>query len=116
MRTHLPRLACVAVMAIALRACASAERPRPGRSGRGRQPRTVEPAAVVAAPAAAADAAGIDGADGRGGARDRVLRHGFHSPAMVMVPAAGTYTVDFKNTGIRPLHDITFSEGTVIHG
>jgi nitrite reductase (NO-forming) len=32
---------------------------------------------------------------------------------MVMVPAAGTYEVEFKNTG-SALHDVTFADGTTI--
>ncbi len=35
------------------------------------------------------------------------------TPAMVMVPAAGTYQVEFKNTG-STLHDVTFGDGTKI--
>ena len=34
-------------------------------------------------------------------------------PAAVTVPAAGTYEVEFKNTGVAP-HDVTFADGTKI--
>jgi nitrite reductase (NO-forming) len=100
MQRYVPRLAVVVGLALVLTGCASAGAPT----------WTYAPVAVGSAqptvatsqpPASPADKISIEAFD-----------LGF-TPAMPSVPAAGTYAVEFRNTG-STLHDITFADGTRI--
>src|SRR4029079_11906510 len=109
MRTHLPGLALVAVMVIALSGCASAGAPTwtfgPG-PGTSAAP-VAEPAAALATPAAAAKPSASMAADA---ITIEAFDLGFR-PAAVTVAAPGMYELTFKNTGSTAA-DITFSDGT----
>ena len=103
MRTHLPRLALVGVLAIALSGCASATGPT----------WTFGPA-VSAAPVAAPVAAPTPAASMAPMATEAIEIEAFDlgfKPAAITVAAPGMYDVTFKNTG-STLHDVTFSDGT----
>ena len=104
MRTHLPGLTIVVVMAIALTGCARAEAP-----GWTYGP-TLAPAA--AQPVAATESPTTAPADPTEAIEIEAFDLGF-KPAMVMVANAGTYEVTFKNTG-STMHDVTFADGTRI--
>ena len=100
MQRYVPRLAVVVALTLVLTGCASAGAPS----------WTYAPAAAAAAqpavatsqtPASPADKISIEAFD-----------LGF-TPAMPSVSAAGTYAVEFRNTG-STLHDITFADGTKI--
>ena len=103
MRTHLPRLALVAVMAIALSGCASAKAPTwtfgpmPSAAPAAEQVVAATPTASMAP--MASDAIEIESFD-----------MGF-KPAAITVAAPGMYDVTFTNTG-STVHDVTFSDGT----
>jgi nitrite reductase (NO-forming) len=106
MRRYLPRLAIMAGLALALTGCMSAGAPAwtfgPVSSPDAAAPTAaVQPAKASVAPATAADKISIEAFD-----------LGF-TPTMPSVPAAGTYQVEFHNTG-STLHDVTFADGTKI--
>jgi nitrite reductase (NO-forming) len=101
MRRSLSSLAIIAGLALALTACTSAP-----VGGWTYTPSSAPSAA--AQPAAAQPAASTP----TGRISIEAFDLGF-TPAMAMVPAAGTYEVEFKNTG-SALHDITFADGTTI--
>ena len=104
MRTHRPRLALVAVLAIALSGCASAKAPT---WTFGPMPPAAPAAEQAVAPTPptpmemAAEAIEIESFD-----------MGF-KPAAIGVAAPGMYDVTFTNTG-STVHDVTFSDGTVL--
>ena len=106
MRRYLPRLAIVIGLTLALTGCMSAGAPAwtfgPALSPAAATPTAaVQPAKASVAPATAADKISIEAFD-----------LGF-TPTMPSVPAAGTYQVEFHNTG-STLHDVTFADGTKI--
>jgi nitrite reductase (NO-forming) len=100
MQRYIPRLAVLIGLSLVLTGCASASAPTwtyPPAPAAAAQP-------VVATsqpPAGSADKISIEAFD-----------LGF-TPSMPSVPAAGTYEVEFHNTG-STLHDITFADGTKI--
>ena len=100
MQRYVPRLAVLVGLTLVLTGCASAGAPT----------WTYAPAAAAAAqsavvtsqpPTSPADKISIEAFD-----------LGF-TPSMPSVPAAGTYRVEFYNTG-STLHDVTFADGTKI--
>src|SRR6476659_9575202 len=103
MRSYRPGLAIVAVLTVALAGCATAAAPS----------WTYPPPAAAAsqAPAAAASQAPVAAASGSvASAPGKLSREAFElgfRPSMPSVPAAGTYAVEFHNTGTT-LHDVTF--------
>jgi nitrite reductase (NO-forming) len=105
MRRHLPRLAMFAGLALVLTACGSSAGARTGGWTQGATPLPSGPAqpavSATQSPSAHAEKISIEAFD-----------LGFE-PAMVMVPAAGTYEVEFDNTG-SAVHDVTFADGTTI--
>jgi nitrite reductase (NO-forming) len=103
MRRILLPLAVMVGLAVALTGCAS-----PKGQGWTYGPASASPATAVVStagpstpPASASDKITIEAFD-----------LGF-TPAMAMVPTAGTYQVEFKNTG-STLHDLTFADGTKV--
>ncbi len=105
MRRHLPLLAIFVGLALALTGCAAATAPSwtyapPAASA----PAAAEPAVAIASPAAAAAATSTISI--------KAFDLGFN-PTSLSVPAAGTYPVEFENTG-STLHDLTFADGTKI--
>ena len=105
MRRYLPRLAMFASLALAVTACGSTTE---ARTGGWTHPST-SPAAEAAQPAVAA-------AQASPGQAEKITIEAFDlgfTPSMPTVPAAGTYQVEFKNTG-STLHDVTFADGTKI--
>ena len=105
MRRYLPRLAMFAGLALALTACGSTTGATTGGWTHASAPPTTGAAQPVVAATqsspAQAEKISIEAFD-----------LGF-TPAMPTVPAAGTYEVEFKNTG-STLHDVTFADGTKI--
>ncbi|HEX5824525.1 MAG TPA: multicopper oxidase domain-containing protein, partial [Candidatus Limnocylindrales bacterium] len=101
MRRYLPRLAIVAGLTVALAGCATAAAPTwsypPAAAAVAAQPATAASGSVAAAP---------------GKISIEAFDLGF-TPAMQSVSAAGTYEVEFHNTG-STLHDVTFADGTKI--
>ena len=100
MHLFLPRLTIVVGLSLALTGCASAGAPTwtfapPAASTAAVEPATSQPAAVPA-----------------GKISIEAFDLGF-KPSLPSVPAAGTYTVEFQNTG-STLHDLTFADGTKI--
>ena len=105
MRRYLPRLAIFASLALAVTACGSTTE---ARTGGWTHPST-PPAAEAAQPAVAA-------AQASPARSEKITIEAFDlgfTPSMPTVPAAGTYQVEFKNTG-STLHDVTFADGTKI--
>ena len=105
MRRHLPRLAMIASLALAFTACGSTVAGRTGGWTQGSTP----PPSAAPQPAMAAT-------QSLPGPAEAIVIEAFDlgfKPAMVMVPAAGTYEVEFQNTGYA-VHDITFADGTKI--
>ena len=105
MRRYLPRLAMFASLALVVTACGSTTE---ARTGGWTHPST-PPAAEAAQPAMAATQASP-------GQAEKITIEAFDlgfTPSMPSVPAAGTYQVEFKNTG-STLHDVTFADGTKI--
>jgi nitrite reductase (NO-forming) len=106
MHRHRSRLVIIAGLALALTGCTSAPVggwtyvPSSSPSAAA-QPEPAQPAAANPPPASSAEKITIEAFD-----------LGF-TPANAMVAAAGTYDVEFKNTG-STLHDITFADGTKI--
>ncbi len=102
MRRSFPRLAIVVGLTLALTGCANA-----GAAAWTYAPASAPIAAAQpttsasAQPAAASDKISIEAFD-----------LGF-KPATLSVPAAGTYQVEFHNTG-STLHDLTFADGTTL--
>ena len=111
MRTHLPRLALVAALALALTGCASAKGPTWTYAPAADSPAVGAAAPASAAPAAAAPAASMAPMGGQAIEID-AFDLGF-KPAAITVAAPGMYDVTFKNTG-STAHDVTFSDGTKI--
>jgi nitrite reductase (NO-forming) len=116
MRRFPSHLAIVAILTLTLAGCASAGGRTwtimaPSASPGAAQP-TIAPAGQLTSadrPAPAASAAPA-------GAADRISIEAFDlgfKPSMPSVPAAGTYEVEFHNTG-STLHDLTFADGTKI--
>jgi nitrite reductase (NO-forming) len=102
MHRHIPRLAFMVSLIVVLIGCATAAAPT----------WTFAPAAAPSAGAQPAVAASQPAA----GAADKISIEAFDlgfKPAMLSVPAAGTYEVEFKNAGSAP-HDVTFADGTKI--
>ena len=105
MRRYLPRLAMFASLALAVTACGSTTEARTG----GWTHASTPPAGGAAQPAVAA-------AQASPGQAEKITIEAFDlgfKPSMPTVPAAGTYQVEFKNTG-STLHDVTFADGTKI--
>jgi nitrite reductase (NO-forming) len=105
MRRYLPRLAMITSLTLALTACGSTTEARTGGWTHPSSP----PAGEAAQPALAATQALPASAD-------KITIEAFDlgfTPTMPSVPAAGTYPVEFKNTG-STLHDVTFADGTKI--
>jgi nitrite reductase (NO-forming) len=107
MRNLTPRLITVAVIALALAGCAASAPPTWTYA----VAPTNAPAAVpaVAAPAVASMDPNMPGM-GASSIDIDAFDLGF-KPATLTVPAAGTYAVNFNNTG-SALHDVTFADGT----
>ena len=102
MRRYLPQLALVAGIALALTGCAAAAAPSWTYA-----PPLGETVAAQSTPAASAPAPE---------ATDKISIEAFDlgfTPTMPTVPAAGTYQVEFHNTGAT-LHDVTFADGTKV--
>ncbi|HEY8868118.1 MAG TPA: multicopper oxidase domain-containing protein [Candidatus Limnocylindrales bacterium] len=98
----LPRLAIVVAISLALTGCASAGAPTWTFAPAAAPTAAVQRAmATSQPPASPADKISIDAFD-----------LGF-TPSMPSVAAAGTYRVEFNNTG-STLHDLTFADGTRI--
>jgi nitrite reductase (NO-forming) len=75
---------------------------------------TYAPPAPAGQPGAAASAPAGHASQPPAAAADKISIEAFDlgfKPAMSSVPAAGTYEVEFRNTG-STLHDITFADGT----
>jgi len=102
MRTHLPRVAIVVALAVALTGCASAKAPT-WTFGAAAPSAAAQP--VVATPLPTTGPAASTGA-----IEIEAFDLGF-KPAMVKVPGAGMFDVTFKNTGATT-HDVTFADGT----
>jgi len=105
MRRYLPQLAMFVSLALAMTACGSTTA---ARTGGWTHPST-PPATEAAEPAVAA-------AQASPGQSEKIAIEAFDlgfKPSMPTVPAAGTYQVEFKNTG-STLHDVTFADGTKI--
>jgi nitrite reductase (NO-forming) len=95
------RLTIMMILSLSLMACAAAKAPG-WTLGPVLQPVAAQPTSSSissAAPASDSSSISIEAFD-----------LGF-TPAMAIVPAAGTYQVDFRNTGASP-HDLTFADGT----
>ena len=105
MRRYLPGLAIFVSFALAVAACGSTTA---ARTGGWTHPST-PPAAEAAQPAVAAAQASPPRSET---ISIEAFDLGF-KPSMPTVPAAGTYQVEFKNTG-STLHDVTFADGTKI--
>jgi nitrite reductase (NO-forming) len=106
MRRFVPSLTLAVGIVIALSGCATIKGPS----------WTYAPVAPSAAPGAVAPSAAPATTTAPDAASGKIAIEAFDlgfTPAMVMVPAAGTYQVDFKNTG-STLHDVTFADGTKI--
>jgi nitrite reductase (NO-forming) len=103
MRRYLPSLAMFAGLALALTACGSTT----GGTTGGWTHASTPPASGAAQPAVAATQASPAAAET---ISIEAFDLGF-TPSMPSVPAAGTYQVEFKNTG-STLHDLTFADGT----
>ena len=102
MRAYPLRLAIVVGAALVLTGCASPGAPTWSFAPAASPAASVEPEVAVGQPAAGpADKISIEAFD-----------LGF-TPAMLSVPSAGTYQVEFHNTG-STLHDVTFADGTKI--
>jgi nitrite reductase (NO-forming) len=101
MRRHLPRLAIVAGLTIALGGCASGTAPTWSYA---------PPAPLAAAPSASATSNSPGTASGK--ISIEAFDLGF-TQSMPSGPAGGMYEVEFHNTG-SALHDITFADGTKI--
>jgi nitrite reductase (NO-forming) len=102
MRAYLLRLALVVGVALALTGCASAAAPTWTYAPAASPEASVQSEVAVGQPVAApTDKISIEAFD-----------LGF-TPAMPSVAAAGSYEVEFKNTG-STLHDVTFADGTKI--
>ena len=101
MRRNLSRVASVAILILTLIGCAAAK----------------APTWTYPAPAAAASEAPVPASSGSvAGASGKISIEAFDlgfTPSMPSVPAAGTYPVEFHNTG-STLHDVTFADGTKI--
>ena len=105
MRRYFPRLVIFASLALALIACGSTT----GATTGGWTHPSTPPAGGAAQPAAAATLASP-------GQSEKITIEAFDlgfTPSMPTVAAAGTYPVEFKNTG-STLHDVTFADGTKI--
>jgi nitrite reductase (NO-forming) len=105
MRRYVSRLATVVTLALVVTACGSTTGARIG----GWTHPSPSLAGDVALPAVAATQAAAAPVE-------KVAIEAFDvgfKPAMPSVPSAGTYQVEFKNTG-STLHDITFGDGTKI--
>jgi nitrite reductase (NO-forming) len=105
MRRYLSRLAMFVSLALALTACGSTTGATTGGWTHG----PTLPAGGAAQPAVAA-------AQTSPAQADKITIEAFDlgfKPSMPSVPAAGTYQVEFKNTG-STLHDVTFADGTTI--
>jgi len=105
MRRYFPPLVIFASLALAVTACGSTTE---ARTGGWTHPST-PPAAEAAQPAGAA-------AQASPGQSEKITIEAFDlgfKPSMPTVPVAGTYQVEFNNTG-STLHDITFADGTKI--
>jgi nitrite reductase (NO-forming) len=102
MRAYLLRFAIVVGVTLVLTGCANPGAPTWSFAPAASPAASVEPEVAVGQPAAGpADKISIEAFD-----------LGF-TPSMPMVPAAGTYEVEFHNTG-STLHDVTFADGTKI--
>jgi nitrite reductase (NO-forming) len=102
MRAYLLRLAIVVGVALVLTGCASPGAPTWSFAPAASPAASAEPDVAVSQPAASpSDKISIEAFD-----------LGF-TPAMLSVPSAGTYQVEFHNTG-STLHDVTFADGTKI--
>ena len=104
MRRYLPHLVMFVSLAFVVTACGSTTE---ARTGGWTHPST--PPAGAAQPAMGAVQASP-------GQAEKITIEAFDlgfKPAMPTVPAAGTYQVEFKNTG-STLHDVTFADGTKI--
>jgi nitrite reductase (NO-forming) len=102
MRAYLLRLAIVVGVALVLTGCAGPGAPTWSFAPAASPAASIEPGVAVSQPAASpADKISIEAFD-----------LGF-TPAMLSVPSAGTYQVEFHNTG-STLHDVTFADGTKI--
>ena len=100
MRRILRRLAIMVGLTIALTGCSSAGAPTWSFAPPIAPSASVQPAAATTqVPASPANKISIEAFD-----------LGF-KPAMLSVPAAGTYVVEFRNTGATA-HDVTFADGT----
>ena len=102
MRPFLPHHGLALSLVLALAGCASSA---------GAPSWTYAPLAPAPIAAAASTAPAPSGKQGNAGT---IVVEAFDlgfKPAMVMVEAAGTYEVEFKNTG-STLHDLTFADGT----
>ncbi len=102
MRRHVPRLAFLVGLSLLLIGCATAAAPTWTFAPAAASPAAVQPG-VAAGELAATPAEKIS---------IEAFDLGF-KPAMLTVAAAGTYEVEFKNTG-SALHDVTFADGTKI--
>ena len=117
MRRYLPRLVIFASLALAVTACGSTTA---GTTGGWTHPSTPLAAgaaqpAVAAEPAVTAEPA-VAAVQSSSGPAEKITIEAFDlgfKPAMLSVPAAGSYEVEFKNTG-STLHDVTFADGTKI--
>jgi len=108
MRRTRPRLVVMVVLIIALAGCTAAAAPSWTYP---------PPAAASAQPATAASGSPVPAGSGSVGATPgkisiEAFDLGF-KPSMLSVPAAGTYPVEFHNTG-STLHDVTFADGTKV--
>ena len=102
MRRYLPHLAVMVGLALALAGCATAGGPTWTFSSPAAMTVAAQPTPAASLPPA--------------GPADRISIEAFDlgfTPSMPSVPAAGTYQVEFHNTGSTP-HDVTFADGTRI--
>ena len=105
MRRYLVHLAMFVGLALALTACGSTSGFRTGGWTTASTPPAIEAAQHPVAATQSAPALG-----------EKISIEAFDlgfTPSMPTVPAAGTYQVEFKNTG-STLHDVTFADGTKI--
>jgi nitrite reductase (NO-forming) len=104
MRRYLPRLAIVAVLTLALTGCTSAGAPTLTFPPAAAQPAVAQPTIKASQPPAGPTASGADKIS------IEAFDLGF-KPSMPSVAKAGTYQIEFHNTGAT-LHDLTFADGT----